>query len=354
VRRKLALAALALVTLGASMAASPAPAGAATLAKASWWYRAHTADSGSFLPPATPAIPGGAPKAPAPVPAPAPPSVPEGSALVEGATDGANAIAALSWTLAAGEMAPVLTITPGTSSNVPDGAVILACRAAVAWEKPETEPGTWEEKPLVDCGQSVQGIPSPDGSIAFGLAPLLSGTTLDVVLTPGIAQSQPTRVGSTFSLSFDTATGATLKTDVEAPVFAPSPAASSGSATSTTPTYSAPASTYTPPASSQVAQPALEPQEQAPNVPMQTALPPTVPLKDDRTAQGVGFLVLLAGLAFAGLAYVTPARAENSTIGLGRFRRPAPAIIGSGPAEPVKGGLGRFARPRTGPPPALS
>ena len=351
-KRTMAIVALALVTLGASMTASPTPAGAASLVKSSWWYRPHTGDSGSFLPPATPAIPGGAPKAPAPAPAPAPPMAPEGTLLVEGAPDGANAVAALTWTLAEGEMAPVLTIKPGPNSNVPADAVILACRAAVAWETPESEPGVWEEKPLVDCGRSVQGIPNEDGSFAFGLAPLISGDALDVVLTPGLAQSQPVRVGSTFSLPFDAASGATLKTDIEAPAFTPS--ASTAGAAASTPSYNTPAASYTPPAAAPVAEPSLEPQDQAPSVPQQTALPPSRPVKDDRNAQGVAFLILLTGLAFAGLAYVTPARAEDATIGLGRFKRPMPGEIATGPVEPVTGGLGRFARPRTGRPPALS
>jgi hypothetical protein len=40
-------------------------------------------------------------------------------------------------------------------------------------------------------------------------------------------------------------------------------------------------------------------------------------------------------------------------IGLSRFRRPVPAVVNA-PIESVEGGLGRFARPRTGPPPPLS
>jgi hypothetical protein len=357
-RRKLSLAGLALLTLGASMLVSPAPAGAGTLSKSAWWYRARTSDPSSVVPPAAGPLPATVPPSPAP-PTPGPPTVPEGSVLVEGTAEGATAIAAMTFTMTKTESAPTLTVTPSASSQVPDDAVVLACRAAVEWPAPDQNPGAWEEKPLVACDQSVQGIPG-EGTITFALAPLCqSCTTLDVVLVPGTIPSPaaapspaPATIGSSFTLSFDTKSGAKLVTTE-------SSSASSGSSSFTpTPSYSSapsagfsrPGSVSTPPVP--IAQPALEPQDQAPTVPQQTALPPTPKPASNDKAQGVGFLILLAGLAFAGLAYVTPARPEDGLVGLGRFQRVAP--VDAETIEPVSGGLGRFARPRTGPPPALS
>jgi hypothetical protein len=360
-RRRLALLGLALLVLGASMLASPSSADAGTVTKAAWWYKARTGNPATVVPPQAGPVPAPPATTPAP-PTPGPPSVPEGSLLVEGTAAGADAIAAMTFSMAATESAPSLTITPSDTSAVPPDAVILACRAAVAWVAPDQRPGAWEDKPLVACDQSVQGIPADDGTITFALAPLCQQCAeLDVILVPGTVPA-PTDgtappVGSTFSLGFDAADGAVLTTSAggggdaaftpDSSSFSPG-TASSGSFSTPGPSFSAP--------STPVAAPALEPQEQAPSVPQQAALPATVPIADDdtSTARGVAFLVLLAGLAFAGLAYLTPARDDAGTIGLGRFRRPAAAATHAAPLEPVEGGLGRFSRPRTGPPPALS
>jgi hypothetical protein len=347
------------MTLGATLLSSPAPAGAASVTKSAWWYKARTGDVSTAVPPAAGPLPGGVPTAPAP-PTPGPPTVPEGSLLVEGTPQGATAIAAITYTMAKTESSPTLTITPSDTSQVPADAIVLACHAAVDWTAPDQNPGAWEEKPLVACDQSVQGIAADDGTITFALAPLCQQcTTLDIVLVPGTV-SAPTDgtaqpVGSTFTLGFDAKEGAKMVTTAssDSSSFDSSSSFSSDSAGSLTPRtdFSAPSSSFAP---TPIAQPALEPQEQAPSVPQQTALPAIAKVKDDKTAQGVGFLILLAGLAFGGLAYATPARTEDGLVGLGRFRRPAPADAGAVTLEPVPGGLGRFTRPRTGPPPSLS
>jgi hypothetical protein len=298
------------------------------------------------------------PTVPAP-PTPGPPTVPDGSLLVEGTPQGATAIAALTYSMTKTESAPTLTLTPSATSQVPADAIILACHAAVEWAAPDQNPGVWEEKPLVACDQSVQGIPADDGTITFALAPLCQAcTTLDVVLVPGVVADTPPEagpVGSSFSLAFDAKEGAKMVTTASSDSsFDSSSSFAPDSSTYATPRadYGAPTSSFAAPVP--IAQPALEPQEQVPSVPQQTALPATTPVKDNKTAQGVAFLILLAGLAFAGLAYATPARTEDGLVGLGRFRRPAPAGADAPPMEPVNGGLGRFTRPRTGPPPALS
>lgn len=322
---------------------------AATTTKAAWWTRAS--DPASATPPAA-GVPGvTAPALPA---APPRPDVPEGSLLVEGTPTGATAVAAITYTLLEGESSPILTVTPSSSSNVPPDAVILACRAAIDWEVPATSPGPWADKPLVDCGRSVSGIIA-EGTITFPLAPIVSGSELDVVLVPGTTgETTPAgAIGSTFSLSFDAAEGAALSSTTPT---TPGPSTEGSSFTpapSSSPSFSTGIPAFTPPESPIVA-PALEPQEQAPTVPDQPMLTAAPIVAEDNTAQGVAFLILLAGAALAGLAYLTPDRDEDGTVGLGRFKRPIPqhALAPVGP--PVEGGLGRFARPRTGAPPALS
>jgi hypothetical protein len=350
VRRTLARAGLALLAFGGALLAQPSSVDAATVSKSAWWFR--TSDPDSVLPTAA-RPPVATPDAPIdPI---APPDVPEGSVLVQGTPEGATAIAALTYALVEGESSPTLTIIPSETSSMPSDAVILACRAAVDWTVPETQPGRWQDKPLVDCGRSVNGVIAEDGTITFGLGPLVSGTELDVVLVPGTVGSTPAgAVGSAFSLSFDTAESATITSVM------PSSSGSSSPPTSFRPASSPasgslvapPTGSFTAP-SSPVVQPALEPQEQAPSVPDQPMLAAPAVAGDDDTAQGVAFLILLAGAALAGLAYLTPARDEEH-VGLGRFRKPVPTAAVASPAEPVTGGLGRFARLRTAPPQHLS
>lgn len=349
IRRRVARAGLAMFALGAGLLAQPSPVDAASQTKAGWWYRTSDPDSvvpGAARPPVSP------PDAPID---PVAPNVAEGSVLVEGTPEGATAIAGLTYLLSDGESSPVLTITPSEGSSVPPEAVILACRAAVDWAPLDAQPGRWQDKPLVDCGRSVNGIVA-DGTITFPLESLLSGTDLDVVLVPGTAGETPAGpVGSAFSLTFDVLQGAVLTTSA--------PSVSTGSSTSfTPPPPTSGSSSFSPPGGSSfsapsapVVAPALEPQEQAPTVPDQPMLAaPAATATEDDTAQGVAFIILLVGAALAGLAYLTPERSEAGTVGLGRFKRPAPADALVAAAQPVEGGLGRFARPRLGAPPSLS
>lgn len=349
-RRGVARIGLVLLAFGAGLLAQPSSLGAASVTKTAWWYR--TSDVTSFIP--------GVAQPPVatpdePIEPAAPPDVPEGSVLVQGTPEGATAIAALTYQLVEGESSPVLTITPSSSSGVPADAVILACRAAVDWVVPEAPPGRWQDKPLVDCGRSVNGIIGEDGTITFALGPLVSGPDLDVVLVPGTVASSPAGpVGSAFSLSFDTAEAATLATTTPTTSFASSPTTAAQPASSGS-SFAAPSTggSFTAPAP--VVQPALEPQDQAPTVPSQPILAaPAAAPAEDETSRGVAFLILLAGAAMAALAYFTPAR-DSDHVGLGRFRRPVPAsALATVSSEPVRGGLGRFARLRTAPPQHLS
>ena len=345
-RQRAARLGLALIALGGGLLAQPTNAGAITVTKSAWWSRAS--EPASIAPPAA-AVPGvTAPTLPATPPRP---DVAEGSLLVEGTPAGATAIAAITYTLTDTETSPILTVTPSASSNVPTDAVILACLAALDWSKPDTQPGPWADKPLVECRRSVNGIIA-DGTITFPLEPLLSATSteLDIVLVPGnTPQTTPAgAVGSTFTLSFDAAEGAAITTATKATSPTPTTLASS--------VFSPPRSTgspsFTAPIADPVVAPALEPQDQAPIEPDQQMAAVPAAAAEDNTAQGVAFLVLLAGATLAALAYLTPDRTEGGTIGLGRFKRPTPATVLA--MEPVEGGLGRFARLRTAAPSRLS
>jgi hypothetical protein len=302
------------------------------------------------VPPAA-AVPGvTAPTLPATPPRP---DVAEGSLLVEGTPAGATAIAAITYTLTDTETSPILTVTPSASSNVPADAVILACLAALDWAAPETQPGPWADKPLVDCQRSVNGIIA-DGTITFPLEPLVtpSSTELDIILVPGTTgEATPAgAIGSTFSLSFDAATAAVITTTPKPTTSTPTPTTVASSVSS--PSLATGSPSFTAPIADPVGAPALEPQDQAPIVPEQQMAAVPAAAAEDNTAQGVAFLILLAGAALTALAYLTPDRTEGGTIGLGRFKRPAPVSVVA--MEPVEGGLGRFARLRTTAPSRLS
>jgi hypothetical protein len=114
----------------------------------------------------------------------------------------------------------------------------------------------------------------------------------------------------------------------------PADAAPSSSAASSLFAAPSPSGSVAPGAAAPIASPALPPEAQAPTVPRQLAPAATKAVsRDDNGRRLVAFLILLAGLAFAGLTYLTP---------------------GAVAEDAGQGGLGRFRQPRTGPPPALS
>ena len=317
-------------------------AGTAELVDVSWWYRANVT---------LPAV--GA----SPAPAPAPPTVPEGGLLVAGAPDGATAVAALRYELAEGESNPTLTLTVAENGDQGGAsAVIGACVAGSAWGGGE-HGGPWESKPNAACDAgSVQGIRSEDGTTwSFGLAPLVVGNEVNVVITPGtVAPDAP--VGSTFSLAFNPPSTSALVTT-------PGSGSSSGGlgfdpseelgadpvgGLDTGPLFSAdPVSAFTP---------ALPPSSQgltatAPVVRQSTAsnvLPPPPPAKGG----WVAFLVLLGCMAAAVRLNRIPVPNLRLLGPLGSGSAPAPAVLAA--AQPADtGGLGRFARRRVGTPPPL-
>ena len=324
----------ALVALLASSWVFGGTGGAAELTDASWWWFGNQG----------------------PVPVPAPPTVPAGGLLVAGSADGAKAVAAVRFTLADGESNPTLTLKVAENGDQGgEGAVLGACVAGSAWGGGENG-GPWEAKPNAACSTgSVQGIRSEDGtSWTFGLAPLVVSGVVDVVITPGtIAPDAP--VGATFSLAFAPPTAAALATTPgdsssaglvvdPATDFADEPvgALADGSA----PLFSSDAvNAFTPalPSSSQGLT------STAPVVRQATAAN-VLPARPSGRSSAIAFVVLVAAIVVMVRLNKVPVpglrRLGPLASGPGHV---APALV----AAPETGGLGRFARRRTGTPPPL-
>lgn len=347
-RRRLRAATGGAMLIGAALLlVLPVRADAATLAKAGWWWRVN---DGSL-----------------PTPAPSPPNVPEGGLMVAGAPDGATAIAALHFAVSDNETSPVLTLTVAPNGDQGGSTAILAaCLTGSAWDT--TSAGGWAFKPFPACDQgSVNGIRSDDGATwTFGLEPLLSGGIVDVTLVPGVDPSRPQGAdGSTFQLAFNPPTAASLTT-------------TPGSAPSTdfpAPDFGAPAGgdngTYDPSAGGTFGFPAV-PTESG----FTAALPPadqgltaTAPVVQGRNAplratpaaavadhKGLAALVLVlcgGALLWSAQLPVPEPRRLGTFTGPSDARRRSSAEDGPPSAPPEPGGLGRFARSRSGAVPRL-
>ena len=336
-RRRLRFPALALAAVGLALAVLPSAAGAAEPSATGWWSRTAT-----------------------PLPLnPTAPTAQEGQLVVQGEPSGANAIAALRWTLAEGETSPTLTITAAEGSVMPAEALILACKAGSPWE--ETHNGAWADAPKVDCGTSVNGVVTDDGSITFALGALLDGTNLDIVLTPG---KTPEDQGSAFSLIFDRPGADALMTSSGGDAgggFDPSTAGSdfssdtAGSGSFSAPSTDAGSSFSAPSTDAGAVSPAAEPALPEENqVAMgsdqggQAGLQQAAATGDDRDrVRTLGIAVLLAGAAVAAWSFMAGNGAAQQVAAAGTPVAPVAA-------NPTPGGLGRFVRPRTGAPPSLS
>ncbi len=366
------LGAVAAVAMAAGSALCLAPgASAATVDGSGWWWRPNTTAAPIEVPPRA--------------------DVSVDQLLVEGTAEGATAVAAVRFKLSEGETSPILTLTATQDSAVPATAVVLACRVGSSWLP--AQGGKWEQKPIPDCATSVQGIQSEGGKVTFALTPLQSGSNVEVVLVPG---NNPTAgndyaKGSSFTLKFPKPTTADLKTTTgdssgfsgTGGSFAAPDASSFGADSGSTGDSSslpsggstfdsgsaAPSggSTFDSPGPSFSASPAFS--QPSTFTPAEaTAAPATaaLPAREQITATGVtpvaaapvsntsapkkgrtlGIVVLLLGAALGFWAYT-----GNSLLGGGPKPVPVPVVpVG----EPIVGGLGRFARTRTGPPPSLS
>lgn len=336
--------------LGGLVAAGvPALAGSAqTLDDAGWWWRVKQG-----------------PVAPV---APAPPTTSEDQLMVQGAPDGASAIAAVRFTLNEGDGSPILTlkVAPNGDSGGAD-AILIACQAGAAWTG-GTGPQQWEASPLVDCSQSVQGQRSADGATwVFPVASLQFNDQINVVLVPGKNPTLPEGANaSVFQLIFERPTATSISTtdgtasdDFGGGDFGGGFGTTGYDSTFPDPSFTDPAigpSTFsTPPV-----QPALPPENVgtsaiAPRVQARTPVP-TQAISNDRPggARALGFLVLLLGGAGSWWFSQQAAPAPRK---LGRFAGvPVAAGAAGGPPLPEAqvGGLGRFARTRSSAPRRLS
>ena len=313
------------LTLAVALHGWTAPSGAADLTTAGWWWRAQTGAVG--LPP--------------------PPHVPANGLAVGNAPDGPSAVAAVRFSLQAGETEPVLTLVVA-EVFAPGSIGLAACPAAAPWFG--TQAGTWEERPEAACTVgTVNGVESADGTAwAFPLSGVYSDGLLDVVILPAEG-SEP------FEMSFEAPTAQSLRTTVAAGSGGSDPgfdSTESGSEASFVPPsgfgavdFGRPSSPT--PATAQSAAPiAAEPPAGAPRRLVPIARGPG-PATDGRSdPRPLALVVLLAALAVA--------------VSLGRESLPAPRLLGpmahrreADPAEVEERGLGRFRRPRRGEPPSL-
>lgn len=319
------------IMMGSSLVLDPARASNATsIDDSGWWWRVQTN---------------------AALPLPGPPTVAAGQLLVQGAPDGATAIAAVAATLAEGEANPVLTlkVAPGSEASG-EGAVLLACQAGSPWLGGDAKP--WAEKPQPACDAGgVRGERAADGaSWSFDLTALQFNDQVNVILVPGTVEGQQEGAhGSTFSLTFDEPMAEAIQTSPGEPPPPPTPSTelldSGGGGDFTAPPADTGSFNFDSPSvnTADFALPAVEAAlpdvEQgltpvAPSVQDQTPLlPASVPV-DPRSphARSVGVLLLLLG---GGAVYLTA-----------RQQQPI------GP-DGVSGGLGRWVSPRWGAPPAL-
>lgn len=324
-RRRLLLTAAGLLTvLGSSLSLDPARASsAASIDDVGWWWRLQ----------ANPAVP-----------LPPPPGVAEDQLLVQGAPDGAVAIAAIAATLAEGEGMPRLTLAVAEGGDgAPPEAVLLACQAGSSWAGGPAKP--WAEKPPPACeAGAAEGEQSEDGtSWTFDLSSLQFTDQVNVVLVPGVVEGQPEGAnGSTFSVTFAAPTPESIEAEpgVEAPPLDLSSDFASGSydagSTSDTsfssPSFGSGSSSFAPVAALPEGEQGLTPV--APSVQARQPVLPAVAAVDPRSpyARAVGVVLLLAGGAAAYLA-----------------TKKTPLV---GP-DGVPGGLAQWARPRWGAPPPL-
>jgi hypothetical protein len=366
-RRRARVPAVLAVALGLGLVWAPSAHAAATVQATGWWWRSNTATL--------------------PLDVPKRPDVGDDQLLVEGEPEGATAVAAVRFQVPKGETSPILTVTPTQDSTVPDDAVVLACRASSSWEA--AKGGKWESQPIPDCFSSVQGIKGADGKLVFALTPIQSDDIVDVVLVPGTVAGRPDNAkGSVFTLKFVAPTAADIKTTAGAEggftttggdFSSPDPSSfGAGSTSSDTGSSSFDSGAALAPSSSSFdsgsagtdfsspafSQPSTfsSPSTVAPAVasagvaaapvaaaPVQaTVASNTSEAKRGRT---LGIIVLLAGAALAFWAYSGSVSGAMSGLAGGG----TVAGAGSPPAadQPVIGGLGRFARPRQGPPPPL-
>lgn len=336
---------MAAVGVVGALAVGVAPAAAAAdLIDAGWWWRPQ---SGQL------------------VPLPPPPGVPEGGLFVQGAVDGATAIAAVRYVLGADETAPVLTlrISEDGPNQGAEAAIVLACSTTTPWNSGSAQP--WDRKPVPDCSRQAVGTLAEDATtLAFDLSAVAAGPLIDVVLLPGTVEDRPEGLdGSAFTLVFEAPADGDLATQPArvstAPVsptgsgFSPSPSSGGGGGGgsgggaafvpgSTAGSFTPPAAPVAPALPADEVATGSEQAGGAPAAPPPTVPPTFVPVSAPDTGGARAFAVTVLVLAAVGA--VIASRRDQVLHLLGRHPEAAPVPVS---------GLGRFARERPGPPPSL-
>ena len=328
-------------------------AGAATKEAHGWWWRAQSGLLGAAIPP---------------------PGVPEDGLAVETLPDGPSAIAAVRYLLDKGESQPVLELKVADQQGE---IAIQACMATQPWTSDHG--GPWDERPTYDCGTAAEGKPSKDGARwQWELSALLKKGRLNVVLVPapgsgrvtfeppddGSLKTTRASGGGAGSQNFDPPP-VTAFTDPEPergsapppPAYAPPPSTTTSAPASSqaepfipapaggTPAEPAQAPAFTAPEDSAAAQPpqAAQPlQPQAAQAAQPTPPPAAaVPTSSDSSRTTGSIIAAMAAVLALALWH-------QDTSGPRRARG-----AGSGATAQSFGGLGRFARARTGSPPPL-
>lgn len=291
---------------------------------------------------------------------------PEGALRVANDPAGTAAIAAVRFQLDAGESGPTLTLRVA-GEPVPEGAAFVACPTTSEWSGASGAP--LEEAPEFDCeAATALGLVAGDGTtVAFDLSQLAQDPLVDVVIAPSPTGESP--VADTFAVDFEapaagdiTAAGAPSAPPVPpggpssdggggggggGGAFVPSPSTGAGGSSPSSPSFSpgpssggsfSPGSpTVTMPA---VDTPAADPTDGAPTV--------TTPVDAEQAAATPELAAASSSKRWIGL--VTAA----AIIGLGAYLWRADRARSVLTAGPMLGGLGPFARERSGPAPEVA
>lgn len=325
-----------------SLIGGAAPAGAAELQDAGWWWRANPGQA-SVTPPGLPEA--GLPASPPETPAP--PDVPEGGLVVEQGPDGATAVSAIRFDVGDAS-APVLELQTASTQGVP---ALQACPAATVWSG--TDAGRWDGRPQAACdpddgGASVTGEEGEEGRWTFDLMTLVGdGGILDVVILPAPGEAG---VAPPFRAVFEPVTASSVRTTPgsgdfsfdgggafsgdfgSADGFAVGSAGGIGGSldfggSPTMPDLGTPGGGSSAPSGSGDG-----------SAPLAVSAPS---LPDDSTATTAALAVVAVAAAVMYAAVRRPVPALQSLVPLRAVRRQAAEV------EPHIGGLGRFARPRT-------
>lgn len=329
------------VVLGAGLLA-PGSSRAATI-ETGWWWKANTGSSPET--PAVPVVPAPPIVLPAEPPAPPAPPTAEGGLQVAALPDGAFAVAAVR--VDAELTSLTLRVMPNGDANGMQ-AKLVACAAVTPWQP--VVAGRWDAKPVVACdlingGGSVAGIRSDDGtSWTFPVAPIAAEGKTDVVIVPLADSDLAQGFASPFQIVFFPPTA----TDIVLAAVEETDDASGDAESAPTPEdlfndpelydeisgFGAPAGDA---AAVPLVRPALGDGEQAPILPAFAG-------RDDNGSQLLGGLLVLLGLG----GFMWAARQPTPPIvSMVRGGRAVPGVA------PTLGGLGRFARERSGKPPSL-